>query len=115
MSDRLVTRDVELLLKDAITIGLAKGDPGMVKQVLEIQHNEDMAESFTNFTLNIVPFTVPDPSLREIVLKCPPDILEEIMEAMIERKRLENSGVEAAENHEGKIVKPDDDTALIVP
>lgn len=106
----IITNEIASMLEDAIKTGLVKGDPGMVGRVLEIQRQEELAESFNDFTVNIVPFTIPDTSLREIVLRCPDNILEEILDALAERRRSKMlSG--NMEHHEGTVVveevKPD--------
>lgn len=99
----IITDEIAGMLDDAIKTGLIKGDPGMVTRVLEIQRQEELAESFTNFEVHIVPFTIPDTSLREIVLRCPDSVLEEILDALTERRKSKLMGGDV-EHHEGKVV-----------
>jgi len=80
--------DADGLIAQAAKKGLELGNPIMVKIVHEIMEQEETEEKFENIlqNLNITHYEIPDTSMREIVLKAPDYVIDEIRAALIERE-----------------------------
>jgi hypothetical protein len=80
---------------DAILKGLRQGNPNMVRVVEEIREKDTALEVLKNLQIEITPFTIPDDSIYNIVLRAPEYIIEEVQAALLERRRLAEFGGEA--------------------
>lgn len=90
---RVINLDgVEVLLADAIRTGLEKADANMVRVTNDIMNQAEVDDAFSHFEVDIVPYEIPDTSLTQIVLKAPQYVIDEIMEALAERRRLAEFG-----------------------
>lgn len=78
-------------LQKAIEGGLKRGDPSVLKFVVEQQEKSNKREKFEEVTINLVPFEIKDTSLRQIVLKAPDYIVDEIRGALLERDLLDKN------------------------
>jgi hypothetical protein len=83
----LLPDDIETLTQDAIMNGLAQGNANMVKVVSELIESEQVGEFMSNLTINVVPFTIPDTELTNIVLKADDEVVGKIKTALKVREQ----------------------------
>jgi hypothetical protein len=86
---------MDALILKAIRSGLESSDPQMVRAAMERQSSLAGLEYLKELFVNIVPYTIKDTSLRNIVLKAGDDVVAEIAAALTER-RAKGRVIEAA-------------------
>lgn len=83
--EKILPENVHEKLRDAIDRSLERGDPNAIRVVSELVRSEEARKHFTNIKITIVPYTIKDTSLTEIVMKAPDYVIKEIKEALIRR------------------------------
>lgn len=74
-------------IRSSILAGLREKNATMVRAAIEYQQSMEAEQFLSNLTINIIPYTIKDTSLEEIILRAPEEIVAKCEAALIKRRR----------------------------
>lgn len=79
--------ELQGLIRDAIVRGLEKDNAQMVGKALEYVQDLEAKEFLSHLEIEIVPYTIKDTSLEEIILRAPENIVKKCEAALLKRRQ----------------------------
>lgn len=83
-----IDEDIEASVK----AGLKAANPRMVEVAMQLRQQRETGQVLKDLQIEIVPYRIKDTSLRKIILEAPDYIIDEVEEALKERRRLREFG-----------------------
>jgi hypothetical protein len=93
--------DLEEEIEKSVRAGLNASNPRMVEVAVELRQQKRSSDILKNLSIEITPYKIKDVSLKKIVLDAPDYIIEEIEEALKERRRVREFGGTLDEEEDG--------------
>lgn len=74
-------------VKNAIKTGLAENNPQIVRVAMDYLAEQEGRDYMSSLDVEVVPYRIADTSITRIIQECDEDLLEQIEEALAERRR----------------------------